>query len=274
MQLTTATRLPQKMRLLLQGDQGTGKTFSALQLAYGLTGSWSKIAVIDTENGSASFYSHLGYFNTLQLDMIYQPGKFVDAIELAEQAGMECIILDSATPEFCGFFGLLDQYCSVEGDWTRKWDEAMPMHHGFVDTITSCLCHIIVTVRVSDGKMQQEAGFGHHFTTVLSLDKEHKATVVKDRTGVLNGCCGGLLTQEVGTLLYQWCKGEDDAPVPPALQRSIDGCMTIEDLNLLLFHEDVDNEQITAFTKRRLELEGYDKSIIPLIMLPSLHPAG
>lgn len=191
MQLQTASRLPQKMQLLLQGDTGTGKTFSALQLAYGLCGSWSKIAVIDTENGSASFYSHLGPFSTLQLDMVYCPKKFVYAIELCEQAGMEVIILDSATPEWSGFFGLLDQYCAVQGDWTRKWDEAMPQHHGFINTITSCLCHIIVTVRVSDGKVQQEAGFAHHFTTVLSLDREHKALVVKDRTAVLQGCYGG-----------------------------------------------------------------------------------
>src|SRR5687768_10741611 len=126
MQLTTATRRPQKLRLLLQGDMGTGKTLSALQLAYGLTGNWGKIAVIDTESGSASLYSFLGPFSTVQLDMVYSPKRFVDAIELCEQAGMQCIILDSATPEWCGFFGLLDQYCSVEGDWTKKWDEAMP----------------------------------------------------------------------------------------------------------------------------------------------------
>lgn len=274
MLLQKATRSPHKMRLLLQGDNGCGKTYSALQLAFGLCGSWDRIAVIDTESGSASFYGHLGAFSTVQLDMTYQPERFVDAIELCEGAGMEVIILDSATAEWRGFFGLLDQYCSVEGDWTRQWDETMPQHHGFVDAITSCRCHIIVTVWESDGKMQQEASFAHHFTTVLSLDREHKATVIKDRTGLLNGLGGGLLSAEVGALLYRWCQGETDPSLTPQLQERIDACQTIEHLNLLLFQEDVDNEQIAAFTKRRLELEGYDKSIIPLITLPSLYPAA
>jgi hypothetical protein len=206
--------------------------------------------------------------------MVYSPKRFVDAIELCEEAGMEVIILDSATPEWNGFFGLVDKYCAVKGDLARKWDETMPSHHGFIDTLVSCKCHLLVTVREVEGKVQQEPGFAHHFTTVLSLDKEHKATVLKDRSGVLNGCAGGLLTPEVGALLYQWCKCESDPPLPPQLQQRIDGCSTIEELNLLLFQEDVDNEQIAAFTRRRLELEGYDKSILPLIMLPSIQPAA
>lgn len=274
MQLQTATRSEQKLRLLLQGDVGTGKTFSALQLAYGLCGNWGKIALIDTESGAASLYSHLGPFQTLGLDLIYSPGRFVDAIEVCEQAGVDVIILDSASPEWSGFFGFLDQYCAAKGDAAAKWDEAMPMHHGFIDTITSCTCHLIVTVRVSEGRMDQDPSFAHHFTTVLSLDKDHRATVVKDRTGVLQGCEGGLLSPEVGGLLYSWCKGETELPLPHGLQERIERCTTVEQLNLLLFQEEVDTEHIRAFTKRRLELEGFDKHLIPLISLPSPRPAA
>lgn len=49
-----------KMRLALAGASGSGKTYSSLLIAYGMTGDWSKIAVIDSENCSAYLYAHLG----------------------------------------------------------------------------------------------------------------------------------------------------------------------------------------------------------------------
>jgi len=45
-----AERKKAKLRLGLVGPSGSGKTFSALLIAKGLGG---KIAVVDTENGSA-----------------------------------------------------------------------------------------------------------------------------------------------------------------------------------------------------------------------------
>jgi len=49
-----AVRSQAKLKLALTGPSGSGKTYSALQLAKGLGG---KVAVLDTENGSASLYS-------------------------------------------------------------------------------------------------------------------------------------------------------------------------------------------------------------------------
>lgn len=46
-----STRNRAKIKLALQGCAGSGKTYSALLLAYGMTSDWSKIAVIDSENG-------------------------------------------------------------------------------------------------------------------------------------------------------------------------------------------------------------------------------
>ena len=60
MELKKATRKQAKLRMGLSAVSGGGKTYSALLLAFGLTNDWNKVAVIDTENGSASLYSHLG----------------------------------------------------------------------------------------------------------------------------------------------------------------------------------------------------------------------
>ena len=53
----TVTRKKAKLRLALTGVSGAGKTLSALYIAYGITGDWSKIALIDTEHERARFYT-------------------------------------------------------------------------------------------------------------------------------------------------------------------------------------------------------------------------
>ena len=83
------------MRLALQGASGSGKTYSSLLLACGMASDWTKIAVIDTENGSADLYAHLGAYNVLSLSEPYNPEKYIDAIGICESAGMEVIIIDS-----------------------------------------------------------------------------------------------------------------------------------------------------------------------------------
>ena len=68
MQLRQSMRKAAKMRLALSGASGSGKTYGALLIAYGMTGDWSKIAVIDSENCSADLYAHLGEYNVLTLE--------------------------------------------------------------------------------------------------------------------------------------------------------------------------------------------------------------
>ena len=58
MQLRQLQRREAKMRLALQGASGSGKTYSSLLIAYGMTGDWSKVDVIHSENGSTDHYAH------------------------------------------------------------------------------------------------------------------------------------------------------------------------------------------------------------------------
>jgi hypothetical protein len=81
MQLQTASRKKVKIKMNIASPSGFGKTYSSLQLGIGITGNWEKISVIDTENDSASLYSHLGPFKTLRLDPPYTPDRYIEAIE-------------------------------------------------------------------------------------------------------------------------------------------------------------------------------------------------
>ncbi|MGY2132356.1 hypothetical protein ACW9KT_09015 [Hymenobacter sp. HD11105] len=100
MKLQRADRQQCQMRLLLQGPSGASKTMGAIQVAQGLAGGdWSKVAVIDSENGSADLYDDLGEYRVLRLSFPFSPERYAEAIRVCEQAGMQIIILDSITPE-------------------------------------------------------------------------------------------------------------------------------------------------------------------------------
>ena len=86
--LRVSSKRQAKIKMALQGCAGSGKTYSALLLAYGLTKDWSKIAVIDSENGSADLYANLGSYNVLPITD-YSPETYIEAINICENAGME-----------------------------------------------------------------------------------------------------------------------------------------------------------------------------------------
>ena len=107
MQLKQSKKQNVKLRLGLSGPSGFGKTYSALLLAYGMTKDWSKIAVIDSEQGSSSLYSDLGNFNVLNLNEPYSPERYIEAIKVCENANAELIIIDSISHEWNGTGGCL-----------------------------------------------------------------------------------------------------------------------------------------------------------------------
>lgn len=85
MKLRKSSKKQAKIKLALQGCAGSGKTYSALLLAYGLCNDWTKIAVIDSENGSADLYAHLGQYNVLPLQDKFTPETYVEAIKVCEE---------------------------------------------------------------------------------------------------------------------------------------------------------------------------------------------
>ena len=106
--LRKATRQKAKLRIGVSGPSGSGKTYSALLMAKGLASDMSKVAVIDTENGSADLYSQLGDYNVLPLVAPYTPERYIQAINECTRAGMEVLIIDSTSHEWDGKGGCLE----------------------------------------------------------------------------------------------------------------------------------------------------------------------
>jgi hypothetical protein len=120
--LRPASRKKAKIRLGLSAVSGGGKTYSAILIAKGLVGDLSKVAIIDTESGSADLYAHLGDYNVLPLTAPFTPERYIEAIRSCEKAGMEVIIIDSITHEWDGRGGCLEIVESLGGkyqDWAR-----------------------------------------------------------------------------------------------------------------------------------------------------------
>jgi hypothetical protein len=130
----------------IASPSGFGKTYSALLLGYGITGNWEKIAVIDTENDSASLYSNLGPFKTIRLDAPFSPDRYIQAIDTCEKAGMELIIIDSITHIWKGTGGILEYQNSLGGRY-QDWAKATPLYQKWLNRVLQSNCHIITTNR-------------------------------------------------------------------------------------------------------------------------------
>lgn len=147
MHLEKAKRKQAKIKVSLAGSSGSGKTYSALLMAYGLCNSFNKICVIDSEGYSAALYSHLGEFQVINLTAPFNPEIYVQAIELCEQSGIEVIIIDSITQEWSGKGGCLDLLeketakMRMPNSFTA-WASITPRHQAFIDAIVNSTCHI------------------------------------------------------------------------------------------------------------------------------------
>lgn len=220
MQLRHSERKKAKIKMALQGSAGSGKTYSSLLLAQGLTNSdFSKVAIIDTENGSADLYAHLGQYNVLTLSPPFTPEKYIEAIGVCEKAGMEVIIIDSIS--HCWDY-LLDYHSNLAGNSFTNWGKITPMQKSFVDKMMQADAHIIATMRTKqdyvlnqkDGKFipekvglkaVQKDGLDYEFTVVFDVDIKHFAVSSKDRTGLFMGKPEFVINSFTGKKILEWC---------------------------------------------------------------------
>lgn len=227
MQLRKATRQKAKIRLGLSAVSGGGKTFSALQIAFGLVGDWEKIVVIDTENGSADLYAHLGPYSVLPLQAPFSPERYIEAVKDCENAGMECIIIDSISHEWEGKGGCLEIQESLGGKY-QDWAKVTPRHRAFIDAVLESKAHVITTVRrkqdyemTKDGngrvkvekaglKEVTREGFEYELTVNLELDVNHNATASKDRTGMFMNKPAFVPSAYTGKMIAEWCESGFD----------------------------------------------------------------
>jgi len=217
-----ATRQQSKLRLCVSGPSGSGKTFGALTLAKEIKGE-GRIALIDTENGSASLYANQFDFDVLNMEPPYSPGRFVESIKSAEQSGYTVIVIDSATHEWEGSGGCLEMNeqtarARFKGNTWSAWSDTNKEHQKFVNALVHSSCHIICTARSKTEtaqsekkivrlgtKLVQRDNFEYEFTVALDLVHDgHFANALKDRTGLFSVKSEAPITPETGQKILAW----------------------------------------------------------------------
>ncbi|WP_242157363.1 AAA family ATPase [Aestuariivivens sediminis] len=279
MQLQQAKREQVKLRIGLSGASGFGKTYSALLLAYGMTGDYSKIAIIDTENQSASLYANLGNYNILSLDAPYSPERYIEAITTCEKAGMEVIIVDSISHEWNGQGGCLEIHEQLGGRF-QDWAKVTPRHQAFIDKILQSKCHIITTTRrkvdysldtIQNGKTRvvkhgtkeiTREGYEYELTVNFELINENHITKAsKDRTGLFMNKPEFVINKATGKKLMDWCSNSKDLE---QAKKEIEVCKTVEGLrHIYTKYPNHKTAILDEIMQRKADIESTSLSIVP-----------
>lgn len=231
-----------KLKVALVGPEGTGKTLSALKLAFGLVSKGGKVAVTDSENGRAALYSDRYKFGTDTLTAPFTTEKYIQSINDAVKQDIEVLIIDSMTHAWAGPGGLLAQKNLIDqagGNSYTNWKKPTEKQNAFMSAILQAPIHIICTMRAkadivietnSKGKKVpvkkgmgaiQREGVGYEFMVMWDLDQEHIATATKDNTGVFDGK-PETLSEDSGKKLQAWLVG---APTKQKLHNHAPGAV-------------------------------------------------
>lgn len=222
-----ATKAQAKLRAAIFGPSGAGKTFTSLRVATGLGG---RIAVIDTERGSASKYSDRFDFDVLELEDQSIQG-YVDAIRLAAESGYAVLVIDSLSH---GWQTLLEEVeklakAKYRGNTWSAWSEGTPLQRKLVQAILTFPGHVIATMRSktewttvdNNGKKtpqrvglapEQGKGVEYEFDLLVEISTEHIANVIKDRTGKFQDRLIEKPDEKFGRDLAAWLA--DGVPAP------------------------------------------------------------
>jgi hypothetical protein len=253
MQLQLATRKKVKIKMSISAPTGFGKTYSALLLAYGITNDWSKIAVIDSENESASLYSDLGKYYTVPMTPPYTVDKFCEAVDACVAGGIEVIIVDSTYHYWHGKGGLLEYNNSLGSNSFANWAKTTPMYAKWLDKILQTPVHFICTSRKkqsyeiveNNGKKTVEKkgmedqirdGFSYEMTISFVITTAgHLTEVDKDRTRLFVDKPEFVITSETGAKIKNWCDEGIDIEAQKATElkaaiSKVKKCKVVQDL--------------------------------------------
>lgn len=190
--------------IALASASGGGKTKSALRLARGLAGGDdSKVYMVDTEAGRGKHYAvppggepgpeHFAFHHG-DLAAPFTPERYIEAIEAADAAGAEVIVVDSCSHEWEGEGGLQEMHddlvaAAVKAAEKRHneswgpfdpdraantanigaWKEPKMRHKRFVNRLLQCRAHLILCLRAEEKLRieQQKDDRGRNKTVII-----------------------------------------------------------------------------------------------------------
>lgn len=146
-QIRPAKQVKAKMRAIVMGPAGSGKTLFGLRALRKLVGPDGLIVCIDTEKSAADagasevYADEIGH-SIIVLEPPFRPQKFIDAIEAALAAGAQGIMIDSITDEWSGEGGLIEWQAEIND---KYWKTVKKPHNKLKGMISRMPVHFICT---------------------------------------------------------------------------------------------------------------------------------
>lgn len=243
-----ATKSQAKLRAAIFGPSGAGKTMSSLRIATGLAGKAGRIAVIDTERGSAAKYADLFHF-----DVAEPADKTIESyVETIRQAhGYDVLVIDSLSHAWAELLSEIDRLANAKfrGNTWSAWSEGTPKQRKLVDAILDFPGHVIATMRsktewqsTSDGNgksrpvrvglaPEQGKGIEYEFDVLFEISPEHVVHVIKDRSGRFQDKLIEKPSEEFGQQLAAWLSDGVPAESQDVIEKArqaIDSAATVE----------------------------------------------
>lgn len=151
---TPAIRRNVHLLIGIAGASGSGKTYTALELATGLAGPNGRIAFIDTEAGRALHYADRFKFDHCGLTAPFSPDHYLEAIRAAEAQNYDVIVVDSFSHEQAGIGGLLEM---AEAELQKpnmkspaNWALPKAKHKKLMAALLQVRAHIVLALRAEE----------------------------------------------------------------------------------------------------------------------------
>lgn len=245
-----AEREGARLVLGIAGISGSGKTYTALQMAWGLANYNSqKVGLLCTENRRGRLYSDIlvdgkgkvHKFKVIDMPPPYSPQRYIEAIKAFADYGVEVIVIDSVSHEWEGQGGCED-IAHAGSPRNPKWNDAKREHKSFMNAMLQSPAHIIACLRARekvklekrDGKTEyvpqgvmaiQEKNFTFELTASLMMWNGGKSREVLKCPSELAPIFGNTgewsenyLTHEHGKRLREWVDGGQQ--LDPEIQRA------------------------------------------------------
>jgi hypothetical protein len=227
--------------IALAGASGSGKTFSALRLAQGLSPG-GKIAFIDTEARRGLHYAEEFQFVHADMRPPFTPARFIEAIRAAEATGAQVVVIDSFSMEYDGEGGIIDWADRLASDGVKSpgnWKEPKLAHKKMMNALLQCQASVIFCLR-ADEKIEISREGGKTVVRPLGwmpicekrflYEMTASFTLTPDRPGIPHFDLPHKLqrqhramfadtapiSEESGRLLAEWAAGGSAAPASPA----------------------------------------------------------
>lgn len=247
-----AQREGARLVIMLAGVSGSGKTRTALEIAYGLSRRQPrKIGFIDTENRRGSLYADVFAdpkradrstepFKIGDLVAPFSPARYIEAIHAFQAAGVEVLVVDSGTHEWEGIGGCID-IAESGNPRLPNWNKAKAEHKRFMNALLTCDMHVILCLRarekakpekqIVDGREKTvfvdmglqaitEKNVLFEATASLMLHDEGQRQEVIKCPGALRHLLGrgkGYITTEDGAAVRAWVDGGQQ--LDPAVEK-------------------------------------------------------